>query len=196
MLKTFFIGVLLGLAAAAGTLYAVPAVDQVREASIVSVAPNGGTFETFRINVPTDRVAIGAAGQSVPVPPGLDWPKDLLLAYSRTELFKIRNARDAVIGVAVRNAAEGAEAVTIDWVLHLPARGSFFVNMESAPRDGGYRLGEIRSGSREFAPMRGFMTERWIENDSDEEDAPRGHIELVTTYVGELEPEVPTEVAK
>ncbi|MBT8107574.1 MAG: hypothetical protein KJP17_05030 [Gammaproteobacteria bacterium] len=196
MLKTFFIGVLLGLAAAAGTLYAVPAVDQVREASIVSVAPNGGTIETFRINVPTDRVAIGAAGQSAPVPPGLDWPDDLLLAYSRTELFKIRNARDAVIGVAVRNAAEGAEAVTIDWVLHLPARGSFFVNMESAPRDGGYRLGEIRSGSREFAPMSGFMTERWVENDSDEEDAPRGHIELVTTYVSELQPEVSTEVGE
>ena len=196
MLKTFFIGVLLGLAAAAGILYAVPAVDQVREASIVSVAPNGGTIETFRINVPTDRVAIGAAGQSAPVPPGLDWPDDLLLAYSRTELFKIRNARDAVIGVAVRNAAEGAEAVTIDWVLHLPARGSFFVNMESAPRDGGYRLGEIRSGSREFAPMNGFMTERWVENDSDEEDAPRGHIELKTTYVSELQAEVSTEVGE
>jgi hypothetical protein len=196
LLKTFFIGVLLGLAAAAGILYAVPAVDQVREASIVSVAPNGGTIETFRINVPTDRVAIGAAGQSAPVPPGLDWPDDLLLAYSRTELFKIRNARDAVIGVAVRNAAEGAEAVTIDWVLHLPARGSFFVNMESAPRDGGYRLGEIRSGSREFAPMSGFMTERWVENDSDEEDAPRGHIELKTTYVSELQAEVSTEVGE
>ena len=122
----------------------MPAVDQVREASIVSVAPNGGTIETFRINVPTDRVAIGAAGQSAPVPPGLDWPEDLLLTYSRTELFKIRDARDAVIGVAVRNAAEGAAAATIDWVLHLPARGSFFVNMESAPRDDGYRLGEIR----------------------------------------------------
>lgn len=196
MLKTFFIGVLLGLAAAAGTLYAVPMVDQVREASIVSVAPNGGTIETFRINVPTDRVAIGAAGQSAPMPPGLDWPDDLLLAYSRTELFKIRNARDAVIGVAVRNAAEGAEAVTIDWVLHLPARGSLFVNMESAPRDGGYRLGEIRSGSREFAPMRGVMTERWVKNDSNEEDAPRGHIELVATYVGELEPDVSTEAVE
>ena len=196
MLKTYFIGVLLGLAAAAGTLYAVPAVDQAREASIVSVAPNGGNIETFHINVPMDRVAIGAAGQSAPLPPGLEWPGDTLLAYSRTELFKIRNARDAVIGVAVRNAAEGAEAVTIDWVLHLPARGSFFVNMESAPRDGGYRLGEIRSGSREFASLRGVMTERWVENDSDEEDAPRGHIELVTTYVGELEPETSREVAE
>ena len=196
MLKTYFIGVLLGLAAAAGILYAVPAVDQVREASIVSVAPNGGNVETFRINVPMDRVAIGAAGQSSPVPPGLEWPADPLLAYSRTELFKIRNERDTVVGVAVRNAAEGAEAVTIDWVLHLPARGSFFVNMESAPRDGGYRLGEIRAGSREFAALSGFMTERWVENHSDEEDAPRGHIELVTTSVGALEPVAPPEVAE
>lgn len=194
MLKTFFIGVLLGLAAAAGVLYAVPAVDQAREASIVAVAPNGGNIETFHINVPMDRVMIGAAGQAEPLPPGLSWPDESLLANSRTELFKIRNARDAVVGVAVRHAAEAAEEVIIDWVLHLPARGSLFVNMESAPREGGYRLGEIRSGSREFAPLSGFLTERWVENVSDEEDAPRGSIELVATYVGELAPEEPSEV--
>ncbi len=188
MLKTLFVGILLGLAAAAGALYAIPAVDQVREASIVSVAPNGGNIEAFRIDIPMDRIMIGAAGQDNPVPPGLRWPEDRLLAYTRAEMFKVRNARGSVVGVAVRNAAEGAEEVIIDWVLHLPARGSLFVNMESAPRDGGYRIGEIRAGAREFAKLHGFVTERWVENERDEEGAPLGHIELVATYVGQHEP--------
>ena len=187
MLKTFILGILLGALAVAGALYAFPAVDQAREASIVTVAPNGGNVETFHINVPMDRVMIGSADRTNPLPPGLDWPDDAMLSYMHTEVFKIRNARDAVVGVAVRNAAEGAEQVIIDWVLHLPARGSLFINMEGAPRDGGYRIGSIRSGSREFEPLSGFLTERWVENDSDDEDAPAGHIELVATYVGQLE---------
>lgn len=188
MLKTFFLGIVLGLAAAAGALYAIPVVDQVREASIVKVTPNGGNSETFHINVPMDRIVLGDAGQAGAVPPGLKWPTDEVLANVRAELFKIRNARDAVVGVAVRAAATSQENSVIDWVLHLPARGSLFVNMDVAPLEGGFRIGEIASGSREFAPLSGFMTERWIENDSNEEGAPAGRIELSATYVGQLDP--------
>ncbi len=189
MIKTFFIGVLLGLVAAAGALYAFPAVDQAREASIVKVAPNGGNVEEFRINIPMDRIMVGAPDQPNPLPPGLDWPTDAALAGIRTELFKIRNARDAVVGVAVRNAASGDGADVIDWVLHLPARGSMFINMEPAVREGGYRLGRFRSGSREFGPMNGYMTERWVANSENrDDDAPLGRIELLATYVGKLEP--------
>ena len=197
LLKTFILGILLGALAVAGALYAFPAVDQAREASIVAVAPNGGNVETFHINVPMDRVMIGAPDRASPLPPGLDWPEDTMLSRMHTEVFKIRNARDAVVGVAVRNAAEATEQVVIDWVLHLPARGSLFVNMEGAPREGGYRIGEIRSGSREFELLSGFLTERWVKNESDEEDAPVGRIELIATYVGKLEDlEFEEEVAK
>ena len=80
LLKTFFLGIVLGLAAAAGVLYAIPAVDQVREASIVKVAPNGGNSETFHINLPMDRIMLGDAGQAGVVPPGLKWPADEVLA--------------------------------------------------------------------------------------------------------------------
>ena len=52
MFKTFFVGILLGLAAAAGALYALPIVDQHREVSYVAVAPNGGNIESFHINIP------------------------------------------------------------------------------------------------------------------------------------------------
>jgi len=186
LLKTFFIGIFLGLLAAAGALYGY-SVDQVREASIIAVAPNGGNVESFHINVPMDRIMIGAPGNTGTFPAGLDWPSDEILGDVRAEMFKIRNANDTVIGVAARTAASNGDQIVVDWVLHLPARGSVFVNMDAEPKEGGYRLGEIRAGSREFAPLHGFMTERWIANDSDDEDAPTGYIELVATYVGEHE---------
>lgn len=192
LLKTFLIGIVLGLAAAAGVLYAVPVVDQVREASIVTVAPNGGNTEVFHVNIPMDRIMSGAPGQAT-VPPDLQWPADEALAGIRTELFKIRNARDAVVGVAVRAAAENGGETVIDWVLHLPARGSVFVNMDVTPREGGFRIGEIRAGSQEFATLSGLMTEHWIVNESADEDAPAGRIELQATYVGQLEPLDPVE---
>lgn len=195
MLKTFFLGIVLGLAAAAGALYAIPAVDQAREASIVTVAPNGGNVEMFHINVPMDRIMTGASGQPVSVPPGLVWPEEDVLTGVRTELFKIRNTRDTVVGVAVRAVAQNDGSDVIDWVLHLPARGSLFINMDIAPREGGFRIGEIRSGSREFEKFNGFMTERWIVNSSDDEDAPAGRIELQASYVGRMVPQDPEEEA-
>lgn len=193
LLKTFFVGIVLGLIAAAGALYAVPAVNQEREASIVTVAPNGGNTEMFHINIPMDRIMLGASGQIGVVPAGLEWPAEEVLGNVRTELFKIRNARDTVVGVAARTAAENNGQKIIDWVLHLPARGSVFVTMDIDPHEGGFRLGDIRSGSREFAPLSGLMTERWIVNDSTDEDAPAGRIELQSTYVGQLGPEAPIE---
>jgi len=184
LLRIFLVGIFLGLLAAAGALYGY-SVDQVREASIVAVAPNGGNVESFHINVPMDRIMIGASGQTSVVPLGLDWPDDEILVNVRAEMFKIRNAHDTVIGVAVRAAAKDGDKDIIDWVLHVPARGSVMINMDETPREGGYRLGQIRAGSREFSPLHGFMTERWVANDSGEEDAPAGHIELVATYAGE-----------
>ena len=149
----------------------------------------GGNVEEFHINIPMDRIMVGAPDQPSPLPPGLNWPTDPELGGIRTELFKIRNARDTVVGVAVRNAATGGDGNVIDWVLHLPARGSVFINMEPAVSEGGYRIGRFRTGSREFGPLNGFMTERWVANSEERDiDAPIGRIELLATYVGELEP--------
>ena len=193
LIKTFFVGVLLGIAAAAGALYALPVVDQAREVSITTVAPNGGNVEVFRINIPTDRVMIGPPGQATPVPPGLEWPDIEVLAGMRTEMFKIRNAHDVVIGIAIRNAATNENQDVIDWVLHFPARGSVFVNMDAEPQEGGYRIGRFRAGSREFATLNGAMVESWVANTSNEEGASAGHIELMATYVGEPQPPATTE---
>ena len=187
MLRTFFIGIVLGLAAAAGALYAFPAVDQHREASIVRVAPNGGNLESFQINIPMDRIMVGSPETAQVVPQGLEWPATAALAGVRSEVFKIRNANDVVIGVGVRAAVKREGENFIDWALHFPARGSLFVGMEAAPREGGFRLGELRSGSREFARLSGFLAERWVADTSGEVDAPLGRIELQATYFGQAE---------
>ena len=175
------------LASAAG-LYSYPVVDQHREPSIVSVAANGGNVESFHIKVPMDRIMVGKPDRKKPLPVGLEWPGDQMLQNVHIELFKIRNARDTVIGVAARTTANDSSNEVIDWVLHLPARGSVFVNMSAKPVGGGYRVGELRAGSREFGPLSGSMTERWLPDTSGEDDAPQGRIELVTTFVGVLEP--------
>jgi hypothetical protein len=187
LLRIFIVGILLGVAAAAAALYAYPAVDQHREASIVSVAANGGNIESFHVNVPMDRIMVGAPGQKQSLPTGMKWPADPVLKDVRVELFKVRNARDTVIGVAARTAAHDGSGEVIDWVLHLPARGSIFVNMRPETLEGGFRMGELRAGSREFALLTGSMTERWMPDTSGEEDAPQGRIELATAFVGDLE---------
>jgi hypothetical protein len=145
-------------------------VDQHREISYVSVAPNGGNFESFHINIPFDRIMVGAADQMASSSAGVAWPSDEIL-----------------VGIAARTVAEEVDTDVIDWVLHLPARGSLFFNMDAAPTEGGYRRGGLRSATQEFESLGGTITERWIADESEKEDAPDGRIELQATYVGQLE---------
>ena len=186
MFKTFVAGILLGVVVVAAALYFIPVVDQSRESSLIVVHPNHGNTESFHVNVPMDRIMIGAQDQANPLPPGLDWPEDALFDSVRTELFKIRNAKDKVVGVASRVAAsDEVNSETIEWVLHLPARGSIYVDMQPEPREGGYRVGALHAGTREFAPLVGQVTERWVADTSGYEDAPAGRIELITAFVSQ-----------
>jgi hypothetical protein len=189
LLKTYLVGILLGAAAVAGALYSIPVVDQYREVSIISVAPNGGNTESFHINMPMDRIMTGAPGGSAGLPAGMKWPDDPVLANVSSEVFKIRNARDAVIGVAVRTVAREEAVDVIDWVIHLPARGSLFINMDPQPQDDGKRTGRVLSGAREFEPLTGHVEERWVSDTSGEQDAPAGRIVLEARLVGTLLPE-------
>jgi hypothetical protein len=184
MIKTFIAGILLGVAGAAAAVYYFPAVDQSREQSLIVVHPNRGNTESFHINVPMDRVMTGAPSQKEPLPVGLEWPVDPQFADTRAELFKIRNGKDAVVGVASRIAANSESSGDIvEWVLHLPARGSAYVLMQAAPLEGGYRTGMLATGTREFAPLVGRVTEHWVADTSGAEDAPAGRIELTTAFV-------------
>lgn len=187
MFKTFIAGILLGVAGAAAALYAIPVVDQSRERSMIVVHPNHGNTETFHINIPADRVMVGAPGQPEPLPTGLEWPEDPPFAATRAEVFKIRNGQDAVVGVASRIAATDEVAGEIvEWVLHLPARGSAYVVMDPQPQEGGYRIGSLATGTREFAPLVGRVTERWVEGAGDFDSDMQGRIEIITAFVGQL----------
>jgi hypothetical protein len=189
LLKTFIIGSFLGAVIGAAGFYFVPLVDQARERSIIDVSPNGGNREVFHANIPDDRIMIGAANQLTPVPLGLDWPSDELLANTRAELFKVRNAEDIVIGVASRIAALSEGGEIVEWTLHLPARGSVYVLMRPKGLEDSFRLGDLRSGTREFSSWTGEISERWIADATGSEFAPAGKIELVTKFVAVMEDE-------
>lgn len=159
-MKLFITGIVLGIVAAGGALYALPAVDQYREASIVKVAPNGGTVETFHVNLPDDRIMSRSPGQNAPVPEGLQWSAAPRLANTQVDIYKLRNERDVVVGLAARTAASEQAGATIEWVLHLPARGSQFASMQTVSEADGWRSGVLLAGSREFAGRAGSMKVR------------------------------------
>ena len=197
MVKTSMFGFLLGIVGTIAAVYYLPAVDQHRESSIISVAPNGGNTEVFYMNIPTDRIMVGAPNQAEPLPPGMEWPVGEVFSGLRAELFKVRNADETVIGVASRVASESEEfGDSIEWVVHLPARGTFYVSMPPESADGVHRVGTLRAGTREFGPMHGGVSERWVANtDDDREDALDGRIELVTSFVGTFADDVPEEAS-
>lgn len=183
VIRTFIIGIVLGITGVIVALHLLPAVDQARESSIISVTPNGGNAEAFHVNIPMDRIMIGAPGQTETVPPELDWPEEPIFSDARAELFKLRNTRNAVVGVASRIAARDATGDVVEWVLHLPARGSLFVTMNPAPLDG-QRSGQMRAGTREFSDLVGLVSERWVADASDGVNA--GRIELQASFVSTI----------
>ena len=186
MIKTFILGILLGIAGVFAALHFVSAVDQEREASIISVTRNGGNTEVFHVKLPMDRIMIGAQGQTNSVPPGMQWPDDPLFSDVRAELFKLRNSRDAIIGVASRFAVSDSEfGNIIEWVLHLPARGSVFVRMQPQSAEGAGRIGALSAGTREFSSLFGRVSERWIANTSGSDGALSGRIELSMEFVSD-----------
>lgn len=185
MIKTFIFGIILGVAGVLAALHFVPVVDQYREASIISVTPNGGNAESFHVKVPTDRIMSGAQGQARALPKDMDWPQDPLFGNVQAEMFKLRNSRDAVVGIAGRVASKDPQfGDMIEWVLHLPARGSLVAKMHVQTADGGLRSGTINSGTREFGSLQGQFSERWISEGADSQSSRTGRIELELNFVG------------
>lgn len=183
MIRTFSIGILLGIALAAGLLYLIPAVDQHREASMISVLPNGGNAETFHINLPEDQFLRSPSDAGDAVPGGLKWPQEIGLADAQTGLFKIRNRNDIVVGVASRvTTADSGSDSTVEWTLHLPARGSIYATLQPTGDNSGVRAGSMLAGTREFANLQGSVRESFL--DAMDET---GRIELVAALTGRLE---------
>jgi hypothetical protein len=185
LFKTGLIGIILGIAGSAALAYFVPVVDLHRERSIISVQPNGGNSETYRINLPRDRILVGLAGADSSIPAGLEWPIDTSLGNFQAEIFKVRDRNDVVIGVASRLASStDASGSFIEWTLHLPARGTMYVQMEMDPTEDGYRNGFVRAGTRDFEYIGGSVSERFFAEVEAEDYDIKSRIELVTALVG------------
>lgn len=181
MVKSFNFGILFGIAAAVAALWFLPAVDQHREPSHVSVEANGGNREIFHVNLPEDRIMAGMAGVAEPVPASLEWPAGGAPADIQAELFKLRDAKDVVVGVASRLSGPGdATGSVTEWTLHLPARGTLYASIEPGA-GAGYRNGVLRAGTQEFANLRGSVRERFLDGGRSEGDT--GRIELTTMLI-------------
>jgi len=190
LFKTFYFGIALGLLGAFVLTYSVPVVDLHREPSLISVRPNGGNAETYRIDLPRDRILVGLAGVDNALPAGLDWPEEALFGDLQTEMFKVRDRNDVVIGVASRLAsASEAIGAFIEWTVHLPARGTVYLQMDVAPSAEGHRNGRLVAGTREFETLSGTVIEQYITDFKDEDLNVDGRIELITAFVGQLSDE-------
>jgi hypothetical protein len=191
LFKTFSLGVILGLAGMYALIRFVPVVDQHREASHMSVQANGGNAESFYINLPHDRIMVGVPGLEDSVPAGLAWPQDEIFTESQAEIFKLRDRNDAVVGVASRmSSTTETTGAFIQWVLHLPARGTMFVAMQTQPTAEGFRTGVLHAGTQEFADLSGEIRERLLVEAQAAESDTNKRIQLVTALVG---PQVDTQ---
>ena len=178
MIRTFVLGIVIGLIATVAGAYYLPVVDQAREVSLVRVQTNGGQQESFHINIPMDQVAVGASGQGSAVPTEIEWPEELS-AHSAS-VYKLRNEQDVVIGVAHRVVVQDEQfGNAIEWVLHFPARGSLYVSMPTQVSGDESRRGRVVSGTREFSGARGLVSEDYLPIESGDE-MRRGRIELKT----------------
>ncbi len=192
--KTFILGLILGLAAAAGLTYSVELVDLHREPSHISVQANGGNMETFRIDLPRDRILVGLAGEENALPAELDWPSDALFGSLQAEMFKVRDRYDVVIGVASRLASASEQTGPfIEWVLHLPARGTLYLQMDVTPAPEGHRNGRMLAGTRDFVTMHGSAREQFVTDIESSDAGVQGRIELITVLVGTFSNDVPLE---
>ena len=186
LIKTFVLGLILGVLGAGALAWYVPAVDLHRERSLVAVQPNGGNVEEFRINLPRDRIMVGLPGSDSSIPAALEWPGREALGDMQAELFKIRDRNDTVVGVASRIAsASEASGPFIEWAVHLPARGTMFVTMEMTPSEDGMRNGVLVSGTRDFAELSGGLREEFVAPLADDPES-QGRIRLNTMLVGPL----------
>ena len=185
MIKTFLFGIFLGLAGTVALLHYVPAVDLYREASLIAFEANVGNSEVFQVNLPHDRILAGIHGQGNPTPANLQWPDDNIFAGSQAEFFKVRDRNDAVVGVASRISSTRAPSRgVIQWMLHLPARGTMFVLLGQVPAADGSRRGILRGGTGDFAKLGGVITERFIADVQDSDSDAEARIQLVTRLVG------------
>lgn len=170
---------------AAALVLFYPQVNLHRERSLISVHANGGNTESFHITLPDDRIMAGVSGAARSTPPALDWPELDFLANIQAEMFKVRNENGVVVGTGSRlSGSSDQHGSFVEWILHLPARGSMYVSMAPNPSPGGYREGTLIAGTREFLTLNGVILERFMSDNIASDSHGAGRIELAAALVG------------
>jgi hypothetical protein len=188
LFKTFNLGIVLGIALAATIAHLYPIVDLYRENSLISVHANGGNSELFHVSLPEDRIMAGVSGAPISTPQGLIWPEHEFLEDIQAEVFKVRNEIGRVVGVGSRMSGKSEQnGPFVEWVVHLPARGTMYVTMAPSPSESGYREGALRAGTREFTTLNGVVFERFVRKEDVPEAGSTGRIELAAALVGPAE---------
>jgi hypothetical protein len=207
--RLFYAWVLIGMVLSVVAAAVFPLPQHQRYRSSISVIPDGGREETFRIQWPQDRIQPPVSTSAGPAGEG---------AAASTEVFRLHDVTGNVVGLASRStsrrvAAEGVSVQGTDWMLLLPSRGTLFMTQlnsrdvgpqPSAPGaklvpatdlpglwSGDKRLritagpgpegaGHVLGGSEEFADLQGTYEETWELAEAAADGSTRGSITLVT----------------
>ncbi|MFK8052607.1 MAG: hypothetical protein AB8F65_06505 [Woeseiaceae bacterium] len=178
---TIIVGFLLGLVGSLALAYTAPFLQQERVRGITEVMTNGGRLERFEIHLDDDILmqAPGTASLAETIPGTADWYPELAPFAGLAAVYRLRNERAEVIGIASRVRGIASEE-QVEWVLYLPARG--MMGLDGASVDT-VELGDIIVVDREFAGLVGewkayidedniwrFETRLRTPDDEDEDD--------------------------
>ena len=187
LIAWFVVGLLLALAAA----YTYPLPTNVRVRADAESVANGGRKEDFFVNLDKDRIT---STQEVLV---AAYPEQRMVRTGnqviRAELFKVRNSRREVIGIASRmtgvvSGVVGEAEIAVNWLVLLPSRGGFLlaqrpqVNAETLPESLQILQGEIIAGDQDFAGLFGRYVQSTKFEDTDD-DGVEETIILLSTHL-------------
>ena len=138
---------------AAAAIFPLPVHE--RFPSLIEVLTNGGRSESFVIHWPEDRLQLAGEleGATVNEADGI-----AVLAPRRsrpvaTEMFRLRDSEDRVIGIASRLTGRmpgrrGRERSASSWTLMIPSRGILMLT-----QDNGANVGPVKVGGRWVAAV-------------------------------------------
>lgn len=150
---TILLGFLAGLAGSLAFAYAAPFLEQQRVRGITEVVPNGGRLERFEIHLDDDILmqAPGSESTAETIPANADWFSELAPFAGLAAVYRLRNERAEVVGIASRVRAISSEE-QVEWLLYFPARG--MIALDGASVDTA-EVGDVVATDREFAGLVG-----------------------------------------
>ena len=134
MMRAFLFSFVAGLALSVGLSAVFPLPDHERFPSSIEVLNNGGRQEQFLIRWPQDRLAVpGRPNLLTSVADSTAFLLGSGGSTTITELFRLRDVAENVIGIAVRTTGNRSGAASnSDWMLLMPSRGSMLMTQRDS----------------------------------------------------------------